>query len=204
VLAEVVSGATDLLPPAWDFADRMWLIDRARAGALVSLVVDGRPQLVEVPGISGEQVRHFLVSRDGSRLLAVVRRARGDVVVASRIQYDERGSLLAATAGRRLPWPTQGRPRILDLAWQTPTSVAVLYPVVRGLRQVRTLSVDGSPSALSIASPTLARDFQWLIGSPDATVDLFAAAPQGYTDLTESQRSARSADVDLSTLTYAG
>jgi hypothetical protein len=209
-LEQVVSGATDLLPPAWDFADRIWLVDRTRQGARVSMVVDGRTRSVEVPGISGERVRHLLVSRDGSRLLAVVRKPRADVLMASRIQYDDRGELLAVTTAHRLRWPTGGvissteqGLRILDVAWQSPTSVAVLYPV-RDLRQVRTLAVDGSPSALSVASPTLAGDFKWLIGSPDAATDLFAATPQGYTDLSEADRTSEDADVDLATLTYTG
>ena len=34
---QVVSGATDLLRPAWDFADRLWLVDRTPGGARVVL-----------------------------------------------------------------------------------------------------------------------------------------------------------------------
>ncbi len=212
LLDQVVSGATSLLPPVWDFADRLWLVDRTSQGAQVTLIDRQGPRLVEVPGVTGERVRHVLVSRDGSRLVSVVRRpgrVRGeerpprDQVVTSRIQYDDRGDLLAVTDARRLPWPTGERPRIRDIAWRTATSVAVLYPI-RELVQVRTLTVDGAPVDASVASPTLGGDYRYLIGSPEIGGALFAASTQAYTDLTEADRSPEPADVDLSTLTYTG
>ena len=146
-------------------------------GARVSVVGEEGLRQVDVPGITGERVRRFLVSRDGSRFLAVLRRPRGDVVVVSRVQHDDAGAVLALTPAERLPWPTQERPRILDIAWQTTTSVAVLYPI-RDLVQVRTLAVDGSPGTLSVASPTLAGDYRWLAGNPEPGVDLYAVTPQ--------------------------
>jgi len=203
-LQQVVGGATSLLAPAWDAADRIWLVDRTVAGGRVSVVVDGRPQSVDVPRITGADVRHFLVSRDGSRLIAAVRRRRGDFLVAARIRYDDRGLLTAVTPGQPLPWPNPELPRIRDLTWRTPTSVAVLYPI-RDQAQVRTLAVDGSPAALSIASSTLSGDFRYLIGAPDPEGDLYAATRQGFTDLSEAaDRSTAGSDVDLSTLTYSG
>ena len=202
-VSETVGGATDLLPPAWDFADRMWLVDRTSGGARVSVVGEEGLREVDVPGVTGERVRRFLVSRDGSRFLAVLRRPRGDVVVVSRVQHDDAGAVLALTPAERLPWPTQERPRILDIAWQTTTSVAVLYPI-RDLVQVRTLAVDGSPGTLSVASPTLAGDYRWLAGNPEPGVDLYAVTPQAFTDLSETARNPVSSDVDLSTFTYTG
>lgn len=211
-LEQVVSGATSLLPPVWDFADRMWLVDRTTSGAQVTLVDKGGPQLVEVPGVTGERVRHVLVSRDGSRLVAVVRRAslvKGEVrrasdeLVAGRIQYDDRGNLIAVLPAERLPWPTGERPLIDDVAWRTPTSVAVLYPV-RNVVQVRAIAVDGSPADLSAASSTLAGDFRYLVGSPESSGPLYAASTQGYTDLSETDRNTDPSVVDLSTLTYTG
>lgn len=211
-LEEVVSGATSLLPPVWDFADRLWLVDRAASGARVTLVGKAGPQLVDAPGITGERVRHLLVSRDGSRLVAVVRRAprvKGEVtrardeLVVSRIQYDDRGNLIAVLPAERLPWPTGERPRIDDIAWRAPTSIAVLYPV-RNIVQVRTIAVDGSPASLSAASSTLAGEFRYLVGSPDPAAPLYAASSEGYTDLTQTNRTTDPADVDLSTLTYTG
>ncbi len=202
-VVETIGDATDLLAPAWDFADRMWLVDRTSQGARVSIVGKEGAREVDVPGVTGERVRRFLVSRDGSRFLAVLRRPRGDVLVVSRVQHDDAGAVLALTAAEQLPWPTQERPRILDIAWQTTTSVAVLYPI-RDLVQVRSIAVDGSPGTLSVASPTLAGDYRWLAGNPEPGVDLFAVTPQSFTDLSETARNTVSSDVDLSTFTYTG
>ncbi|MEO5853655.1 MAG: GerMN domain-containing protein [Nocardioides sp.] len=211
-LEQVVSGASSLLAPVWDFADRMWLVDRTTDGGQLILVGKDGPQVVEAPGISGERVRHLLVSRDGSRLVAVVRRAgRGDgdsgrardELVASRVRYDDRGNLIAVTEAERLPWPTGERPRVGDIAWRTPTSLAVLYPV-RDVVQVRAIPVDGSPAGLSAASSTLGGDFRFLVGSPEPTSPLYAASAKGYTDLSDSRRTTDPSDVDFRTLTYTG
>ena len=211
-LVEIVSGATSLLPPVWDFADRMWLIDRTPAGAQVTLIDDDGGRLVEVPGITGARVRHVLVSRDGSRLIAAVRRVRTvggrprparDDLLASRIQYDDRGDLLGATPARKLSWPTGERPRVRDVAWRTPTSVAVLHPI-RDVVQVRTLAVDGSPASLGAASSSLPAGFRYLIGSPEEGGTLYAASTRGYTDLTETNRTTAEADAEPANITYTG
>ncbi|MGZ5401344.1 MAG: LpqB family beta-propeller domain-containing protein, partial [Nocardioides sp.] len=95
---EVASGARDLLPPAWDFADRIWLADRAAGGAVISVVVGQQPpRSIDVPGVSGRDIRHLLISRDGSRLVAVVRTPNGDRIVASRILHSDAGRVLRAT-----------------------------------------------------------------------------------------------------------
>ena len=37
-VTQVLSGATRLLTPAWDFADRLWLVDQADDGARISVI----------------------------------------------------------------------------------------------------------------------------------------------------------------------
>ena len=159
---------------------------------------------VDVPGITGERVRQ--VPRVAGRVALPGRAAppARDVVVASRVRYDDAGAVLSLTPAERLPWPTQERPRILDIAWQTTTSVAVLYPI-RDLVQVRTLAVDGSPGTLSVASPTLAGDYRWLAGNPEPGVDLYAVTPAVvHRPLARRPATTVSSDVDLSTFTYTG
>ena len=80
-----MSGGQDLLKPAWDVAGRLWLVDRRETGAVVSVVVDRRQRAVQISGVSGARVKPFLVSRDGTRLVAVVRGPKGDQLVVSRI-----------------------------------------------------------------------------------------------------------------------
>ena len=120
---------------------------------------------MDVPGVTGERVRRFLVSRDGSRFLAVLRRPRGDVLVVSRVQHDDAGAVLALTAAEQLPWHAAGRPRILDIAWQTATS-SPCCTAIRDLLQVRSIAVDGSPGTLSV------RPRRW-----PATTGALAATP---------------------------
>jgi hypothetical protein len=146
----IVSGATDLLRPAWDFSDRLWVVDRTAAGALVSTINLhqglGRPvgpQAVTVPGITGKPVKAFLVSRDGSRLVAVVRGPEVDEILVSRIRHDPQGNVIGA--GRAVPLATANDiRRVRDIGWRTPTSVAVLHRFTRGVVQVVSVPVDGS------------------------------------------------------------
>ncbi len=89
-----------LLSPAWDFSDRLWDVqNRSRGGAVVLQVSQGRASVVRVPGVSGEDVSRFLVSRDGSRLVAVLRGTQRDRLVVSRLRYD--GRVRVRGPGRR-------------------------------------------------------------------------------------------------------
>ena len=72
----VLSEGVDILHPAWDKPHRMWVVDRRPDGAVVSVVVDGRIAGVDVPGITGKDVIDFLVSRDGTRIVAAIRGQR--------------------------------------------------------------------------------------------------------------------------------
>ncbi len=200
---EVLSEATNLLTPAWDFADRLWLVDRTRTGAQVQVLTSGQALSLQVPGVTGKDVRSFLVSRDGSRLVAVVRQKRRDVVLVSRLRYNDRGVVRAATPASQLAGPVDNGARFAGLAWQSPTTVAVLISE-RDLAQVRTLSVDGSPGLLSTASPTLSGDFQWLAGAPEEGAPLVASTPQAYVDLSATSRVPVEANFAPSTLTYTG
>ena len=64
-----------LLRPAWDFAGRLWEVQDTAAGASVVYIDHTGPHVVRVPGLTHQEVTRFLVSRDGSRLVAVLRGA---------------------------------------------------------------------------------------------------------------------------------
>ena len=49
----VVTGATDLLVPAWDFSDRLWMVDRRPEGAVVSYLRDGVTEEIDIGGVTG-------------------------------------------------------------------------------------------------------------------------------------------------------
>jgi len=159
-------GAEDLAHPAWDAAGRLWVLDRRETGAQVSVLVDNRLTVVDVPGISGEQVVDLLVSRDGTRLVAAVRRPGGDVVTTSRLDWNT-GRVKASPARTIARLESSGTP-IRDLAWHSPTEVLVLTSLAARLTEVRTISVDGSPARVrEAAPPELVRaDVERLVSSP--------------------------------------
>ena len=204
---QVASGGRDLLPPAWDFADRIWLADRARGGAVISVVIgDQPPRAIEVPGVSGGDVRHLLVSRDGSRLVAVVRTAAGDRVVANRILHSDSGRVLRTTRGVVLDFePAAATSAIRDIGWRSPSSISVLTDITDDLSQVATISVDGSPGELSLEGASRLRGgIRELVSSPVEGAEVFALARDAVSDLTAPERPLEAPVAGLSSLTYVG
>ncbi len=201
---EVISGATDLLSPAWDFADRLWLVDRASGGARVSFIENGKLRPLQVPQVTGRNVRSFLVSRDGSRLVSVVRAGGSDRLVVTRLHHDDQGRILRAGPGRRISWEGGGRLNIRDIGWRTPTTVAVLHVLTDELSQVRTISVDGSPPGVSSLSTTLRGRVLSLAGSPVEDESLYAVTRTSLLDLSNADRGNTTLDPAIRKLTYVG
>jgi hypothetical protein len=202
-LVQVASGATDLAPPVWDDAERLWLLDRAPGGAQVSVVVGDRARTIRIPGVSGERVSHMLVSRDGSRLVAVTRGRGGDQVVVSRLKYDSDGRPLRGRPARHIGWEDQGRLSVVDIGWSTPTSIVVAHRLGGDLFQVRSLAVDGAPIGVTAVAVTLSQRPRMLVTSPRVTDPLYVVTTSG---LSEVVGGLRSGEIDERTtfLTYAG
>jgi hypothetical protein len=203
VVVEVQSGATDLLPPSWDFADRLWSVDRGAEGAAVSVVQDDRLREVEVPGVTGREVSAALVSRDGSRLVAVVQRPAGDRVVVSRLRYDARGRALGGTPAQDVTWVDQPRLSVLDLGWSSPTSLVVAHRLGGDLYQVRTLSVDGAPAGVSGLAATVLERPRAVVSSPRATDPVYVVTRSGLVDAPSSSQVAEP-EPGLTYLTFVG
>lgn len=200
-----VVGAVDLAAPGWDHRDRIWLLDRGAGRARVIVVVDGSAREVDVPGITGRPARSLLVSRDGSRLVAVVRGAKADRVVSSRVRQDAAGTVLGATRVRTLPRPTEGSPRIRDIGWRSPTAVSVLSDITEDLSEVRTISVDGAPGEVASGGTTRLRGpTRQLVSSPVDGSEVFALAGRAVTSLTRLERSVPDLARGLTSLTYVG
>jgi hypothetical protein len=199
----VVSGARRLLRPAWDFSDRVWLVDNGPGGARVSYLSGDLPTAVRVPGVTGRRVAHFAVSRDGSRLVAVVRRAKGDQVMISRIVHDAQGGVVQVQRATHIAWEGDSRLQVRDIGWSSATSVAVLHRLARQLYQVRTISVDGSPPGPDSLLTTLPGQVTSLVASPEQSESLFAMTRSGLLDLTQD---APETDIDprVRSLNYVG
>lgn len=192
----------NLLRPAWDFDSRLWEIDRTAAGAVVSVVEGTRVATVDVPGITGQDVRRFLVSRDGSRLVAVVRRPRGDEVVASRLQGDDQGRVTGATPARIISDPSEGSVRIKDLGWESPTAVLALQQL-SGTALIHTLSVDGAVAGYPGATLTVGDRLKAMVTSPVPGNALYGVAGTDLITLSGESRDT-AIGAGLTALGYVG
>lgn len=201
----VIRGAVDLQAPVWDHRDRLWTLDRNGGRARVLLVVDGRVREVTVPGVSRRTVSEILVSRDGSRLVTVVRGRTVDRVYASRVRHDDAGRVLSVTGLQELPLPAEGRGRIRDVGWRSPTTVSVLSAINDEISQVRTFSVDGSPAEIVTGGTSRLRGrTRTLVSMPLEGSEVYALAGRRVIDLTRLERTLPDLPRGLTDLTFAG
>jgi hypothetical protein len=205
-VTQVLSDATRLLTPAWDFADRLWVVDQTADGARVSVIDttrnESRPIPVDVPGISGKRIRTFMVSRDGTRLVAVVQGKQADTLRISRIRYDALGRHPGATRSRNLQWSAEDVQRIRDIGWRSVTSIGVLYQLTRDAAQVASVPVDGSSSQTNRVG-LLDRGLA-LVASPAPNETLYIRTPDGLADPTGAEGGTAPLPPDVSSIGYAG
>jgi hypothetical protein len=144
-ITRVLTGATNLLRPAWDF-QRLWVVDRTTDGARVCVMDPDQgyvPKPVTIDGITGHRVKRFIVSRDGTRFVAVVKGQDGDQLRISRIRQTF-GRVDGTTRSRTLPWSSGNKERIRDIGWRSPSAVGVLHLLTRQYTQLASVSVDGA------------------------------------------------------------
>jgi len=181
----VLHGGVDVLHPAWDASGRMWMVDRRRGGAVVSMVVNGTLRAVDVPGVTGEQVSDFLVSRDGTRLVAAIDGGRSDQIVVSRLLGEGR------VRGTRATVIVDGGDsvlRIRDIGWRTPTGVFFVNALNANQSELRSVSVDGSPVTFDPDSVYKLRELDaGVISSPRPSEPIYLrSAGGGYLALVET------------------
>jgi hypothetical protein len=178
---EVVYTGADLLKPAWDVFDDLWLVDRTSAGARLLVASGDRVTPVDAPGLAGEEISAFVVSRDGSRLVAVVHGRAGDRLLIARVLRGRNGRVRGLTGAKELPLGQSGVDEIRDLAWHSPGTVAVLTGPSPESSQILLALVDGStrlPAADSTAE-IFRRRADRLVASPSADTPLYLATPEG-------------------------
>ncbi|MCF6379789.1 LpqB family beta-propeller domain-containing protein [Nocardioides KLBMP 9356] len=200
-----VQGATDLDTPHWDYRDRIWVLDRGAGRARVLVVTDGVAGEVTVPGVTGRSVKKILVSRDGSRLVAVVRGRAADRVVSTRILHDATGTVLGATPLQQLPLPAEASPRVRDVGWRSPTSIAVLRKINADFSLVRTVAVEGAPGDVETGGANLVRGpTRSLVSAPVEGSDVYALGPNLFANVVRPERPVPTLPEGLSALTYVG
>lgn len=204
-VATAVTGAVDLGAPNWDYRDRVWVLDRSAGRARVIVVVDGAASPVQVPGLTGRTVRKMLVSRDGTRLVAVVRGRKADRVVSTRVRHDATGGVMGFTALQTLPLPDEGSPRIRDIGWRSPTTISVLRTLTDDLSLVRTISVDGAPGDVDSGGSTPVRGrMRSLVSAPVEGSEVFALGRGTVTSVTRLDPTVPTLPAGLTSLTYVG
>lgn len=169
---------------SWDVAGRLWVLDQARGGARVWLVEGGRARQVVVRGITGRDARSLIVSRDGTRLVGVVRTTGGDEVRSARVQIDGRGRV----AGIRAPLLVRAAEgtQIEDLAWTTPVRVALLTTTAPGvLYEVEVIAVDGASVGVDSLSPIVSGRLVGLAAEPGEGTAMFAVYPDRYVSMVD-------------------
>jgi hypothetical protein len=202
-----VYTGTDVLRPVYDLTGRLWLLDRTAAGARLLLVSKGVPHQLEVPGVTGRTVDAFEVSRDGTRLVAAVRSGHGDRLELARVQRDDTGAVRGVSPSREIPLPGGPVP-VVDLAWRTPASLAVLTRPTAHVSQVLVAPVDGSASVGDLAADAQPFGDQAtaLVTAPTLGAPLYLATADGRLySLTASGRwSAAGIEPGLTAATFPG
>jgi len=163
----------------------------------------GRAREVRVPGITGEDVRRFLVSRDGSRLVALLHGSAADRIAVSRLRYAVDGAATGATRARRIPWQSSGTTRIRDIGWTSPTTIAVLDQLSPAQAETRILNVDGSILHDQAAPKPITGRVQGLATSPNQPP--YGIQRAGLINLSQDQFVSRQIPIEgLRHLAYAG
>jgi hypothetical protein len=175
-----VFAGRDVLQPAYDLYGQLWVVDRADSGARLSVVQRGTARPVTAPGLTGADVRRFVLSRDGTRLVTQVRRDGRDELLVARVRRDSEGRVRGVDQPKALA-VSGGPDRIRDIAMSSPATVAVLSGPTGGSSQIVAVKVDGSTSGTTpTAAPQIfAHRATELVASPDPATSLFLQSPSG-------------------------
>jgi hypothetical protein len=175
----VLTGS-DVLRPAYDLYGQLWVVDRTGSGARLSVVHKGTARPVTAPGLTGVDVRRFVLSRDGTRLVTQVRRGGHDELLVARVRRGADGSVSGVDPPRSLAVDS-GPDRIRDIGWRSPASVAVLFGPTASSSQVVAVKVDGStPSTTTSTDPQVfGQRATGLVASPDLDTSLYLHTPSG-------------------------
>ena len=141
--AVLLDPRADLVVPAMDGAGYVWSVPRASPDQLVAFAPDGTDLPLDVPW-GGSSIAAIEVSRDSTRLIALLGDgARTQFVVAS-IEHDAEGRPLALGPVALRLGDTAGTP--LDVAWLDASNVASLTALPDGTTRLVTQEIGGFAS----------------------------------------------------------
>lgn len=201
-IQSLTTDGTEFTRPSWDAVGRLWLLDRAGGDARV-MVVDHRERVreVEVTGVTGRDARRILVSRDGTRLVALVSGPRGDRLVTARVALDI-GGRVDRVVDSKVIWSALNL-RAVDLAWTGPAQVAVLTPArANELFALETVSTDGATVGVDTLSTMVTGRVLGLASEAYADTPVYAVTRSSLIDIRTGDELATAAPVRE--LDYAG
>ncbi|WP_310964396.1 LpqB family beta-propeller domain-containing protein [Nocardioides terrisoli] len=178
---KVFRGGTDLLRPMYDQFGDLWLVDRTAGGAVVHVIRNGVDRVVDLRGVSGQDVSSFSVSPDGSRFAAGLADSQRPRVTVVTVQRRAGGAVLRGVEPEPVPVasydPSHHLGPVVDVGWRTPTLLAVLTrPDEQSSRVVYAMS-DGSPGAGNPVPPDIfPQDAQALVVNSDSGLSLLLLA----------------------------
>lgn len=198
----VLSGGR-YVRPTYDVAGRLWVVDQTARGAVVRVVGRSGTRVVEVPGISGRTVRRLLVSRDGTRLVAVVATPDGDAVVGARVVLDERGRVRQARDPVVVRAGEGAGSLVTDLAWSSPVRLVLLRPTTPGrLYRVEAVPADGAALGEPLPSTVISGAALGVAAAPGSGTPVLAVYADQYADV--ARQEAVPTGLRLTDLDYAG
>jgi hypothetical protein len=182
------------------------MVDRRAEGSVVTYLREGEIEEIDILGVTDQDVKSFLVSRDGSRFVAVLRGANEDRIVVSRLLQDPEGRVVGALPARKVDVEDGTGRRIRDITWRSPTSIVVLHPIgtQSGLFQVRSTSVDGAPGDADDLSLTIDDRVLGLAGTPDQQHDVYAVTPGSLIDISGPSGGDLALTPGITSLGYVG
>ena len=183
VVDTLVADGTELTQPSWDASGRLWILDRGPRGARVLVSDHGvKVRDVRVPGVTGTDARRILVSRDGTRLIALVNRPDGDRLVAARVMLDNSGRvarIVQSTVIRTLTGQ-----HAIDIAWTSSAHIAVLSPARPGeLYEIETVAADGATVGVDTLSTMVPGRVIGLAGEPSTDTPVYAVTRNALIDI---------------------
>lgn len=143
--AQLVDTRTGLIPPALDTFGYLWSVPASSPDKLFVISTDGKQTQLEVPWASADSILSLSVSRDGSRVLALLETngsyqlvvsalARGDKSVPAQLGIPLQLSLASGTP--------------VDAAWVDTTTV-VSVATSSGVSNVRSQVIGGQGTDLA-------------------------------------------------------
>ncbi len=204
--AQTLLSGGNYTRPTFDHADRLWVLERRPGGAVVWLYDeqdDDVVRAVRVPGITGTRARGLVVSRDGTRLVGIVRTPEGgDQVVGARVLIGGRGQVQRV----RRPFVVREAEdsHITDLAWNGPIRLGLLTATAPdSLYEVDVVAADGATVGVDVLSTIVTGKVRGLAATPVEDAPMLAVYADQYVDVVRQERHPVEPE-GLTQLDYAG